>query len=121
VFPAFYAGSFSSTRQPLVGPYLRGRKMAKFEIAHLSEQNQDIVVVVVDNSFGRKPEQEQYDITQALQACAASARLRGTVVPVWDAGGGRMGFLAPKPWHPFFEGLTLADVAVNVTGTLTCD
>lgn len=94
--------------------------MARFEVAHLREQGQDIIIVVVDRSFGYKSNAEQNQIRASIQACATSAGLAGTVVPVWDNGGGRMAFLAPRPWAPFFQSMTLADVAANINRELTC-
>lgn len=91
-----------------------------FKIAHLREQGQDIIIVPLDRSFGLKTKQEQGETVEAIQACAMSAGLRGTVVPVWDSGGGRMAFIAPTPWHPFFRSLTLRQVASNLNRTLTC-
>ncbi|MHB1416288.1 MAG: hypothetical protein ACYC1C_13650 [Chloroflexota bacterium] len=94
--------------------------MPSYEVAHLREQGQDIIIVVVDRSFGSKASSEQSEICANLQGCASAARLAGTVVPVWEASGGRMGFLAPDPWHPFFRNLTLVDVAANINRKLTC-
>jgi hypothetical protein len=59
-------------------------------------------------------------VIAALQVCARAAGLAGTVVPVWDAGGGRMAFIAPRPWHPFFKSLRLQTVAQNINKRLTC-
>lgn len=91
-----------------------------FEVAHLHEQGQDMIIVAVDSSFAHKSSSEQSGVQATIQACARAAGLRGTVVPVWDAGGGRMGFRAPNPWHPFFRSLTLAHVAANINRSLTC-
>jgi hypothetical protein len=77
--------------------------MPKYKVAHIKEQGQDMIIVPVDSSFGNKSQEEQNEITFMLQKCATSAGLAGTVVPVWDKGGGRMAFLAPEPWHPFFK------------------
>lgn len=94
--------------------------MTIFDVAHIREQGQDIIIVLVDRSFGNKSQSEQNQITGKLQMCARSAGLAGTVVPVWDSGRGRMGFLAPQPWHPFFKGLSLSFVAANINRRLTC-
>lgn len=94
--------------------------MPTFDVAHLREQGQDIIIVVVNRSFGSRPRSEQNEICESLQKCALSAGLVGTVVPVWNAGGRRMGFWAPRPWHPFFRSLTLASVAANISRKLTC-
>lgn len=94
--------------------------MPTFQVAHLREQGQDIIIVLVDTSFGYKSQQEQNEVCASLQACASRAGLAGTVVPIWDAGGGRMQFLAPEPWVPFFQSMSLADFAASVNRELTC-
>jgi hypothetical protein len=94
--------------------------MDKFRIAHIREQGQDIVIVPVHDRFRYQTNTEQNRICAALQACAVSAGLAGTVVPVWDAGGGRMGFLAPQQWQSFFSRISLADVAASINKELTC-
>ena len=90
------------------------RSMPRFKVAHLRQQGQDMVIVPLDSSFGRKMEQEKAEIVEELQMRSSAAGLRGTVVPVWDAGGGRMGFIAPRPWHPFFSSLNLFAVQRNI-------
>lgn len=94
--------------------------MPSFEVAHFREQGQDIVVIPLNRSFGAKSTAEKNEVRASLQACASAAGLRGTVVLVWDAGNGRMGFLAPGPWQPFFRGLSLTQVRQNLNRRLTC-
>ena len=94
--------------------------MARFRVAHLHERGQDIIIVLLDQSFGCKSNMKQNRICAGIQACATVAGLAGTVVPVWDGGGGRMAFLAPQPWYPFFRSMTLEDVAENINRELTC-
>lgn len=94
--------------------------MAQYRIAHLREQGQDMIIVPLDNSFDRKPQTEQEEIIDSLQMYARSAGLAGTVVPVWESGG-RMMFIAPRPWHPFFQSLSLRAVFANINKTLTCN
>jgi hypothetical protein len=94
--------------------------MPQFDIAHLREQGQDIIIVPLERGFGSKSSQDQQAIIAELQACARAAGLAGTVVPVWDSGGGRMSYIAPRPWHSFFGGLSLSDVAQNLNKCLTC-
>lgn len=95
--------------------------MARFEIAHIREQGQDMIIVPLDRSFQYKSAAEQNAVRASLQLYARTAGLAGTVVPVWDSGGGRIAFLAPRPWHPFFSSLILADVARLINKTLTCN
>lgn len=94
--------------------------MATYEIAHIREQGQDIIVVVVKSNFKHMPSADQEAFCVSLTQCARSAGLAGTVVPVWEDGGGRLGFLAPQPWHPFFKSLTPIDLAASINKKLTC-
>jgi len=94
--------------------------MPTFEVAHIREQGQDIIIILMSRSFGNQSQEEQNKISIMLKECATAAGLAGTVVPVWDSGGGRMKFLAPQPWHPFFRNLSLRDVAANINRKLTC-
>jgi hypothetical protein len=64
----------------------------------------------VSRSFGRKSAEEQGAIVGELRARAAAAGLAGNVIPVWDAGQGRMKYLAPQGLHPLFQDLDLPRV-----------
>ena len=94
--------------------------MTTYDVAHIKEQGIDLIIIVVDSSFGLKTPDEQQGITMALQECATAADLAGTVVPVWDAGAGQMGFFAPTNWRPFLSSIDLAFVAANINRELTC-
>jgi hypothetical protein len=93
--------------------------MAQFDVAHVRQQGVDLIIVPLNNDFGRKAPAEQEDAIAGLQQCAASAGLRGTVVPVWIEGSS-MRFIAPRPWHPFFQSLSWAVVRANINRRLTC-
>jgi len=92
--------------------------MPKYEVAHIREQGVDLIIIPLDNSFRFKSEQDQDAIVSELQARASSAGLAGTVVPVWDNGGGRMAFKAPRNFHSFFKSIDLRFVAANVNREL---
>ena len=94
--------------------------MPAFDVAHFKEQGQDVIVVFVGRSFAQKTDAQQKELWAALQEGASNAGLAGMVVPVWEAAGHRMGFLAPKQWHPSFKSVTLADLARNINRKLTC-
>lgn len=93
--------------------------MATFDVAHIREQGVDLIIIPLKSSFGQKGQMEQSQITASLQAAAQSAGLAGTVVPVWETVGGRMGFLAPNNYHPFFKNIDMNFVATNVNRKLT--
>ena len=88
--------------------------MPSLDVAHLREQGQDMIIVPLEHSFGHKSDREQSLAISELQMRASSAGLRGSVVAVWDGGGGRMAFRAPRPWHPFFQSIGLYDVLQNL-------
>jgi len=93
--------------------------MAEYEVAHVREQGQDMIVIPLKPEFGLKTRAEQTEIVAQLQSAANSAGLRGTVVVVWSAGHNRTAFIAPRPWHPFFRSITLQWVAANINRRLT--
>jgi len=88
--------------------------MPRFKVAHLNQQGQDMVIIPLESSFGHKTSQDQQEIIADLQIHSRAAGLAGIVVPVWDSGGGRMAFVAPHQWHPFFTSLNLQWVFANI-------
>lgn len=95
--------------------------MAQYKIAHIREQGQDMIIVPLDHNYGCKSNTEQNEIRSSLQAYAQSAGLAGRVVTVWDAGAGRMGFIAPAQWQSFFSSIGLNEVFSSCNKTLTCN
>lgn len=94
--------------------------MSRFKVAHIHKQNVDLIIIPLDSSFRHKTSSEQNQTVGGLQVCASAAGLAGTVVPVWDAGGGRMAFLAPSNWRSFFQSIDLNFVARNINRELIC-
>jgi hypothetical protein len=92
--------------------------MPSFDVAHIREQGIDLIIIPLDQSFGSQSIRDQHHAIQELQVRAQSAGLAGTVVPVWDAGFGRMAFIAPESWHPFFESVSLQWVFANINRKL---
>ena len=93
--------------------------MPQFELAHVKEQGVNLVVVPLDSSFGHKTQSDQQAAIAELQARSTNAGLAGTVVPVWDSGGGRMAFIAPPNWHSFFKSIDLRWVGLNINKNLS--
>ena len=87
--------------------------MATFDVAHINEQGQNIIIVLVSHQL--TPMQER-----TLQLCANTAGLAGVVVPVWPHGMGMFGFSAPIQWHSYFRSLFWEDILMNVNTRLTC-
>jgi hypothetical protein len=93
--------------------------MPHFKVAHIREQGQDMIIVPLDSSFEGKSSRDQHETISTLQVHARAAGLAGTVVPVWDSGGGRMKFIAPQPWHSFFQSTNLRFVLANINKDLS--
>jgi hypothetical protein len=115
--PLFRLSGKGNGLRPVPGEF---SAMKTFDIAHIREQGVDLIIVPMDNSFGHTTQREQNEFSHALETFAHDAGLAGTVVPVWDSGGGRMGFLAPRGYHPYFQSIDLRHVALNINKTLTC-
>lgn len=92
--------------------------MPRFKIAHLKEQGIDLLIVPLDKTFEHKPESDQCAAIDELQGRASAANLAGTVVPVWEDGLGRMKFIAPENYHPYFRSINLAFVYANLNREL---
>lgn len=88
--------------------------MTTFDVVHILEQSQNVIIVPMRDDFWQKSASDQKSISTALQSAARSAGLAGQVVTIWDAGGGRMGFRGPKPWHGFLGSISLPWVAANI-------
>ncbi|MEK9285441.1 MULTISPECIES: hypothetical protein [unclassified Bradyrhizobium] len=84
--------------------------MPTLKLAHIREQGQDMIIFPLDQRFGRLPDGEKQQELHALEMRAHDAGLGGHAVAVWDAGGGRMGFLGPSQWHSFLRSISLRQV-----------
>lgn len=88
--------------------------MPRYKVAHIREQGQDMIIFPLEPRFGHLSDSEQGQELGLLELGANRAGLRGSAVAVWDAGGGRMGFRGPRPWHPFLQVLSLMSVMANL-------
>jgi hypothetical protein len=88
--------------------------MPSFDVAHLREQGQDMIIAPLERSFGQKSNSDQNLFMRQLQARANAAGLRGTVALVWDGG-----FLAIPQWHPFFRTLSLSRVMRSINRSVS--
>ncbi len=93
--------------------------MTTLEVAHVRQQGVDMIIVPLDRSFNHKPSSQQNATRNEIQTRANSAGLRGSVALVWDAGGGRMAFLAPPQWMNFFRSINLRWVFANLNRELS--
>lgn len=93
--------------------------MPSFKVAHIREQGVDLIIIPLDSRFGLETENQQKDTVNELQVRANAAGLAGTVVPVWKDAFGRMLFLAPQNWHPFFKSLTYERVIASINKSIS--
>jgi len=99
--------------------------MPRFKVAHLQERDSlgqmvNLIIIPLESTFGNKTKEDQHSAIAELQEHASAANLAGTVVPVWDDRG-RMAFIAPEKWHPYFKSLNLQTVAANINRELFWD
>jgi hypothetical protein len=95
--------------------------MPTFQVAHLQRDGQDIIIVPVDRTFGKRSPAEQARIQEAFQRSAVSVEMAGVVVPVWEDASGRMAFRAPPPWHDFLKSIDMVYVATALNRTLSLE
>lgn len=87
--------------------------MPRFKVAHIREQEVDLIIVPLDDKFDYKTQNQQNAIISEIQANSSSAGLVGTVVPVWRSGS-TMKFIAPQQWHSYFRSIDLSFVLANI-------
>lgn len=92
--------------------------MPRYNIAHIRKQGIDLIIIPLKDSFRLRSRAEQDEMISELQIRASNAGLAGTVVPVWNNGNGRMGFIAPQNWHPFFKSINMQYVLSNINREL---
>ena len=92
--------------------------MPKFDVAYIREQGVDLIIIPLGHSFGIKPASEQQETVSELQLRANNAGLAGTVVPVWKGVGGRMYFIAPPSWFPFFKSISFTVIQRSINKEL---
>ncbi len=95
--------------------------MPTFQVAQLRHDGQDVIIVPVDRSFGKRPPAEQARIQEAFQRSAAAVDMPGVVVPVWEDSTGRMAFRAPPPWHDFLKSIDMIYVATALNRNLSLE
>jgi hypothetical protein len=80
--------------------------MPTFNIATVNVEGTDLVMIILDPSFGAKSPQAQSEILMEFQNKATAAGHKGHVIPVWSSAAGKINFMAPRNLHPFFNTIT---------------
>lgn len=94
--------------------------MNRYPIAHINKNGQNIIILHLDRQFEYLTEPQKAQFIANIQIAARQANLAGTVVPVWDSGGGRSKFIAPPQWHGYFSQLPLYAIERMKNKILTC-
>lgn len=84
--------------------------MPDIRVAEVKHDGADLLLAFMNVHFGAADPDTQQAVTAEIQNQAQGARLPGIVIPVWDAGAGRLGFLAPTQWQAYLQTLTLPAV-----------
>jgi hypothetical protein len=87
--------------------------MPSFNVAHLREQGQDMLLFPLDDSFDNKSSADQNSTVAQLQMRANRAGLAGRAVAVWQRGS-ETRFLGPPSWRAFFQSIDMSFVLANV-------
>ncbi len=88
-----------------------------YQVAHVKQQGQDMLLILMDDLFWRRSEADQHAAMEMLQAAADKEGLGGHVVCVSQKGSKTM-FRGPAPWAPFLQTLDWATVAKNVNARI---
>jgi hypothetical protein len=95
--------------------------MPTFQVAHLRHGDQDMVIVPVDRTFGKRSATEQARIQEAFQRSATAANLPGVVVLVWEDSHGKMAHRAPPTLNDFLKSIDMVYVATALNRTLSLE
>lgn len=87
--------------------------MPSFQVAHIREQGQNMLLFPLNSSFGSKMSDEQHSIIAQLEIRAHRAGLAGKAVAVWESGG-QTYTIGPKPWAGFLRSISMHFVLRNV-------
>jgi hypothetical protein len=95
-----------------------GKTMPELDIAQVKIEGVDLIIVKLERTHARQSFELKKKARLDLQQRAKAAGLTGTVVTVWDAGGGNMGFLSPPEHSEIFGRVNLNYVSENINAKL---
>ena len=94
--------------------------MQTFDVAHINEQGQDIIFVLLARKVAQYTPDEKERIRLALTECARSAGLAGTIVLVCNDHNGDCQFWAEQRLRAFLQSITYELIVRNVNKRLRC-
>ena len=93
-------------KQNTVEPSSTAETPIKYKLAHIHTRGVDLILIPVERTIETQPMSEQEEALKGFQQVANSAGLRGSVILVWDKGGGATGFLAETHLQPVMTKIT---------------
>lgn len=87
--------------------------MPSFDVAHIREQGQDMLLFPLSSSYHHKTDFEQSEILAELENRAHASGLRGHAAVFWEHGG-RGYFRGPSSWQAFLRSVSLSWVMRQV-------
>jgi hypothetical protein len=95
--------------------------METYRAAVIEHRGNFGILVPVDSAFGHKNEDEQQASVEALQEAAHAQGLQGDVIAVWNGGGGKIQFRAPRQWLKYCRTISLNGVENKINSEFTCE
>ena len=95
--------------------------METYRAAVIEYRGDFVLLVPVDSAFAHKSDEEQQTSIEALQESAVAQGLKGEVVPVWNAGGGKIHYRAPRHWMRYCRTITLNGVENKINAEFSCE
>lgn len=92
--------------------------MPSFDVAHVYEQGQNMLLFPLDRKVGFKTLDQQRAILHELEDRAHGAGLAGQAAIFWE-GNGRTHFLGPKAWRNFLGSIGMSDVLASVNRSIS--
>jgi hypothetical protein len=93
--------------------------MAIFDVAQITEQGVDLILVPLHANFEFKSDRERNDTVARLRSGASRAGMSGIVVPIWALRSGKLGCLTAERYRILLRGIDLEYVADHINGAIT--
>ena len=93
--------------------------MPKYTVAHVRQQEQDLIIFPLEAKFGQMSGLEQDRQLGILGFRAKRAGLLGTAVAVWDAGGGQAAFRGPPQCCAYLSRINFKFVMANLNRVIS--
>jgi hypothetical protein len=87
--------------------------MPTFKVAHVREQNQNMLLFPLDGGFAQKSNEARISVLNELELQAHRAGLAGRAAAFWVSNG-QTHSIGPKAWKSFLRSLSMSAVLASV-------